>query len=336
MTTEKSRDFLESRNDDLRSEAPPPNGESNPHPSPTVEAPHPARILPVLPLRDMVLFPGAMAPLTIGRPSSLKLLEESLPSGNTVGAFLQHHPEQDAPNPGDLHEVGCLIRVLKMIRQDENTALVLVHPFERIRGTEYFLSEPYLRAQIETLADIQPPNEDEYWTAAFRNLRESAVQLVKLTPSIPDEAITALESIDDTAGLTNFLSWNLSLEVAFRQELLEQSNVVLRLESLQQNINNQLHIAELQEKLRSDVETEFTDAQKRAYLREQLRAIQKELGEEGGVDEQIENLRQRLEEAGLNEKAKETAERELRRLEIIPPASPDHSVIVSYLETKEE
>lgn len=295
-----------------------------------------SREMPILPMRDTVLFPGSMAPLTIGRTSSLKMLEENLPKGNLIGAFLQKDSSEEFPHPHDLHPVGCLARVLKMMRQDENTALVLVQGVERIRASHYTQTTPYLRAQVETLPETTPDQKDEYWTAAYRNLRDSAIQLVKLTPSIPDEAINALQNIEDGGGLTDFLCWNLSLDLHVRQELLEETNVVKRLEKLQQNINNQLHIAELQEKLRSDVATEFSDAQKRAYLREQLRAIQRELGEEGGLDEEVDTLRQRLEEAGLNEKAMETAERELKRLEIIPPASPDHSVIVSYLETMAE
>jgi len=290
----------------------------------------------VLPLRDTVIFPGAMAPLTIGRSASLKLLEETLPTSNQVVVFTQRNPKTDNPGPGDLFGIGCEVRVLKMVRQDENTSLVLVQGLKRVRAVNFTQQDPYLRAEVTPVEDHEPQMSDEYWTAAFRNLQESAVRLVRLTPSIPDEAISALEGQEDAGALTDFLAWNLSLEVDERQGLLEEPNVVSRLELLQKTINNQLHIAELQEKLRSDVATEFSDAQKRAYLREQLRAIQRELGDEGGLDEEVDTLRQRLEEAGLNEKAMETAERELKRLEIIPPASPDHSVIVSYLETMAE
>ncbi|MEM1442746.1 MAG: endopeptidase La, partial [Verrucomicrobiota bacterium] len=152
----------------------------------------------------------------------------------------------------------------------------------------------------------------------------------------PDEATEALRAIDSSSILTDFLATNLSLDIPQKQALLEETKVGQRAEEVQTVLNNQLHIAELQQKLREDVEDEFSDAQRRAYLREQLRAIQRELGEGDGSDEQSEDLRDRLLAARLPADAMEAAERELKRLDIIPPASPEHSVIVSYLETMAE
>ena len=167
-------------------------------------------------------------------------------------------------------------------------------------------------------------------------MTESAHALVDLSPNIPDEAKQALAGIDNPALLTDFLATNLSIELPQKQQLLEQVDVAKRLEEVQEIINNQLHIGELQEKLRNDVENEFSDAQRRAYLREQLNAIRKELGEGESGEEQTTALRDRLEAVGLPEEVMTAARRELKRLDVIPSASPEHSVIVTYLETLAE
>lgn len=293
-------------------------------------------VLPIMPLRNVVLFPGILIPLTVGRATSLRLLEESLPQSKLLGLALQKDPETEDPKFEDLHEHGVVARVIRMMRQGENGALVLVQGENRMRLRNVTQQEPYLKAEVETLASISPDKEDDYWQAGVRNLRESAEKLLQLRPDVPDELKSLIGSIDDPVFLTDFLASNLSIDIAEKQKLLAEANVVTRVTTLQKHVNNQLHIAELQSKLRQDVQSEFSEAQKRAYLREQLRAIQKELGEDGGTEEQVEDIRVRLDKAELPEKAREQANRELKRLEIIPPSSPDHSVIVNYLETLAE
>lgn len=293
-------------------------------------------VLPILPLRNTVVFPGTLIPLNIGRSSSLRLLEESLPQSKTLGLALQKSAESENPTLDQLHEHGVKARVVRMIRQGESGAVILVQGESRIVLRRAVQQDPYLKAEAELLPSRGIAKDDDYQQAAVRNLRESAEKLLSLRPDVPDEARDALGQIEDAGFLTDFLAGNLSLEMAEKQKLLEEADVGRRVAALQRLLNNQLHIAELQSKLREDVKSEFSEAQKRAYLREQLRAIQKELGEEGSAEEQVEDLRQRLEKAGLPEKAKEHATRELKRLEIIPPQSPDHSVIVNYLETLAE
>ena len=289
-------------------------------------------VIPVMPLRGVVLFPGTVAPLTVERKPSLQLLEELLPTGRLLGLVTQKDAELDVPGPDDLFSIGVLGNVLRMMRQNDDQTLVLIQIVERVRFTKYVEKTPYLKAQFEILEN-KFPKVDDRWEASLRNLRESAEQFINVNPNIPDEATQALSSIDSSSILTDFLATNLSLDLAQKQSLLEETDVAKRAETVQQTLNSQLHIAELQQKLRDDVEDEFSDAQRRAYLREQLRAIQRELGEGDGTEEQSEELRDRLDAAGLPEVAMKQAERELKRLEIIPPASPEHSVITSYLET---
>jgi len=293
-------------------------------------------VLPVMPLRHVVLFPGAVIPLSVGRPASLRLLEESLPQSKLLGLVLQKNSDDETPALKDLHEFGVVGRVIRMMRQGENNVVVLVQGENRMRLRNVMQQEPYLKAEVETLANISPSKDDEYWQAAVKNLRESAEKLLQLRTDVPEELKSVITSLEDPSVFTDFLAANLSIEIPEKQKLLEETNVVRRVTELQRILNSQLHIAQLQSKLREDVQSEFTEAQKRAYLREQLRAIQKELGEEGSAEEQVEDIRTRLDKAELPEKAREQANRELKRLEIIPPQSPDHSVIVNYLETLAE
>ena len=292
-------------------------------------------IIPVMPLRGVVLFPGTVAPLTVERAASRQLLEELLPTGRLLGLATQKDADLDVPGTKDLYEIGVLGNILRMVRQSDEQTLVLIQIVERIRLKKFVSTKPYLKARFEILEN-KFPRKGDVWEATLRNLRESAQTFINLNPGIPDEASQALAAIDSPSILTDFLATNLSLYLAQKQRLLEEVDVRKRADKVQQTLNNQLHIAELQQKLRADVEDEFSDAQRRAYLREQLRAIQRELGEGEGGEEQTDDLRMRLEAAGLPADVMKQAARELKRLDLIPPASPEHSVIVSYLETMAE
>jgi len=289
-------------------------------------------VIPVMPLRGVVLFPGTVAPLTVERAASRQLLEELLPTGRLLGLATQRDADLDTPGAKDLYEVGVLGNILRMVRQSDEQTLVLIQIVERIRLKKFVSTKPYLKARFEILEN-KFPRKGLVWEATLRNLRESAQTFIHLNPSIPDEASQALAAIDSPSILTDFLATNLSFDLVQKQRLLEEVDVRKRAEKVQQTLNNQLHIAELQQKLRADVEDEFSDAQRRAYLREQLRAIQRELGEGDSGEEQTDDLRARLEAAGLPAGVMKQAARELKRLNLIPPASPEHSVIVSYLET---
>ncbi len=297
-------------------------------------------LLPILPLRAHVLFPGTMAPLNIERAASRRLLDAHLPQSRMIGLVAQRNQDVDEPTPDQLYEIGVLGNVLRMMQNTEDSMLILVQVIQRIRLTDFEApadgkegENGPLKARFERLDSVHPEGTDETWIATVKNLRESAVKLVELSPNIPDEANQAVHGIDDPSLLTDFLATNLSIELPVKQQLLEEVDVKKRLDAVQEIVNNQMHIGELQQKLRDNVESEFSDAQRRAYLREQLRAIQKELGEGDGGAEQSVELRERLEAAGLPEQVMTAAERELRRLDVIPGASPEYSVIVSYLET---
>ena len=190
-----------------------------------------------------------------------------------------------------------------------------------------------MRAEIDLLGTVKPAQSKE-WEATFRNLRDSAARLFELSPDIPEQARAAVLSIDDPEQLVDFLAPNLQIDSAQKQAILEELDLEKRLRAVQTSVSSQLEIAQIQQRLQKDVQSQFSDAQRRAYLREQLKAIQRELGEgEGAAEDQVAQLRTRLEEAKPPADVLAQADREFKRLDFIPPASPEYSVIVSYIET---
>ena len=295
-------------------------------------APQVPDLLSILPLRSFVVFPGTILPLTVGRAASIKLLDETLPQTKVIGLLTQRDETKEDPQPQDLYPVGVAAIVLKLLRQSDNHVVIVVQGLRRFALRKIVSAHPYLRAEVDLLNSKLPPNTKE-WEATFRNLRDSAAKLLELTPDVPEQARAAVLSIEDPEQLTDFLAPNLNVQAAQKQAILEELDVEKRLAIVQTGISAQLEIAQIQQKLQQDVQSQFSEAQRRAYLREQMKAIQRELGEETGATDQIERLRKRLEEAKPPEEVLAQADRELRRLDVIPPASPEYSVIVSYVET---
>jgi ATP-dependent Lon protease len=288
--------------------------------------------LSILPVRGFVVFPGTIVPLNVRRPASIKLLDETVPGTKVIGLLAQRDESKEDPEAADLYRIGTAALVLKLIRQADDHVLIIAQGLRRFSLRRIVTTEPFLRAEIDLPNSVLPPPSKE-WEATFRNLRDSASKLFELTPETPEQVRLMIMNIDDPEQLADFLAPNLNVDVAQKQALLEELGVEKRLRAVQKHIAAQLEIAQIQEKLQKDVESQFSDAQRRAYLRSQIKAIQRELGEnEGGSDEQVQQLRSRLEEAKPPAEVMVQAERELKRLDFIPPASPEFSVIVSYIE----
>jgi ATP-dependent Lon protease len=289
--------------------------------------------LAILPVRGFVVFPRTMSPINVRRAASIQLLNETLPQNKIIGLLAQRDESKDEPAAEDLYQVGTAALVLKLLRQADDRVVIIVQALRRFAVRKITETAPFLRAEIELLSTLPAPATKEF-EAAFRNLRDSSAKLLELTPDVPEQARAIVLGMENAEELTDFLAPNLNLDVAQKQALLEENDIEKRLHAVQASISSQLEIAQIQQKLQQDVQSQFTDAQRRAYLREQVKAIQKELGEgDSGAEEQMAQLRQKLEAAQLPEEVMKQAERELKRLDFIPQASPDYSVIVTYIET---
>jgi ATP-dependent Lon protease len=233
----------------------------------------------------------------------------------------------------DLYTVGTAAIVLKLLRQADDHVIALVQGIRRFSLRKIVQAQPYLQAEITLLNSIPAPQKKEF-EAEFRNLRDSAARLLELSPEAPEGSSAVVRSVEDAEQLADSLAPNLNIDLSQKQAILEELDVEKRVRAVQTHVSAQLEIAQIQQKLQKDVASQFSDAQRKAYLRQQLKAIQRELGEgDAGGDEQVAQLRTRLEEAKPPADVLAQAERELKRLDFIPPASPEYSVIVSYVET---
>ncbi len=289
--------------------------------------------LAILPVRGFVVFPRTISPLNVERAASIQLLNETLPQNKIIGLVTQRDETKEDPEAGDLYDVGTAVMVLKLLRQADNHVVIIAQGLRRFAIRKITQTAPFIRAEVEVLHMLPAPTTKEF-EAEFRNLRDAAAKLLELTPDVPEQARAIVLGLDEPEQLTDFLAPNLNVDVAQKQGLLEENDLQKRLRTVQASISSQLEIAQIQQKLQQDVQSQFSDAQRRAYLREQVKAIQRELGEgDSGAEEQRAQLRQKLEEAKPPEEVMKQAERELKRLDFVPQASPDYSVIVTYIET---
>lgn len=286
--------------------------------------------LPILPVRGTLVFPGTIIPLGIGRASSRQLLEESLSKSNIIGLAAQLDEEHEDPGFKGIHKVGTAALALKLIRQQDDTMTLIVHGLSRIRLDRIVKSRPYLKAKVSELRES--PGRGRPFKATINQLRDLALELIELTPNAPEQARNVLMNVESPSGLVDYLAANLDVDIPDRQSMLEELNVSKRAKQVHHFLSQQLQLARLQDKIQQDVEESIGEGQRRLYLREQMRAIQDELGEGDGSAEVIDDLHKRLIEAAPPEKVMQEAERELSRLEMIPPASPEYAVIMSYVE----
>ncbi len=286
--------------------------------------------LPVLPLRGVVVFPSAIAPLLVSRPASIAAVEHAISGNRMLALVAQQNPEDDEPTPERLHRRGTAGRIIKMLRYPDGSLRLLVQGVRRIEVGSFHLAKPYLEADVVELAEVGGPKSELAPVQA--NLAGQFTRFVSLSPHLPDELQMVVINIEDPGRLADLVASNLNLQQSEKQELLAQVRVKDRLERLVTLVARELELLELGNKIQSDVQSELSKNQREFYLRQQLRAIQKELGEGDGRNAELDELRTKMEEAKLPEKAREAAERELDRLRMIPPESAEHSVVRTYIE----
>jgi ATP-dependent Lon protease len=288
--------------------------------------------LPVLPLKNTVVFPRILIPLAVGRPRSLKLLED-LPTGERLLAVATQLDEDvEEARWGDIHRTGTLVRVQHLLKLPDGTVQLAVQGLRRIRLSEPVQEEPYLVCDVEELPEAPDETAELELEALVRSVTASFQQLVALAPYLPGELLGAVLNVDQPLHLAYLVANHIRLSTEQRQELLELDGAAAKLEKLLGWMARELEVLELSQKIRSQAEEHMGKAQREYFLREQLKEIQRELGELDTDQAELAELRERIEKAGLSPEAKREAERELVRLERIPSASPESSVIRTYLD----
>src|SRR3954463_8515955 len=292
-------------------------------------------LLPILPIRNIVVFPGTVMPLNVGRQKSKNLLDEVMPADKVIGVVTQRNAEVEDPKLEDLHPVGVACMILKLFKLPDGNQSIIVHGMARFRVLELERTDPVAVAKIEVLADkIRGGGSLD---ALVASVRAQANKVIELSPNTPDEAQQVLASITNPSALADFLAANLQADVAEKQRVLEELDVEARLRMIAARLATQLDVLELQNKIQSQVKENIDKSQRRYYLQEQMKAIRKELGEGGAeAGTEIEGLRQKLEAAKIPETVMKEANRELNRLESIPSASPEYGVIRTWLQIVSE
>jgi ATP-dependent Lon protease len=288
--------------------------------------------LPILPVRDTVLFPNAILPLTVGRESSLKLITELGEEEKFIGVVAQRDPRVDNPQAVDLYQIGTVAFIHKIIKLPSQSLFIFVEGLQRISLQEVLQVDPYMRARVKTLSDTVAPEKLPDFEALVRSVTSLFQQVVQLSPTLSDDLQTVVMNIDDPGRLSDFIAANLpSLSSTEKQELLESLDLKMRLDRLNKHLAREVEVQQLRSKIQSDVQDQVTQTQREYYLREQMKAIQKELGD---VDEQqeIDELRRKIEAAGMSEEARKEALRELSRLSKMSPAAADYHVTRTYLD----
>ena len=290
-------------------------------------------VIAVLPLRDTVLFPQAMMPLAAGRESSVKLIEDAVRVGAAIGAFGQLDPALDQPQESDLHRVGTYTSIHKVLRQQDGSVRMAVQGLARIRLLEVVQTQPFLRARVEEVPDILPAPGDLETEALTRNATTLFRRIAELSPLLPDEIADAVAQLTHPGRVADAIAASLpSLSTQTKQELLATADVKARLARLVPALTKEAEVLELGSRIQSQVESEVGKTQRDYYLREQLKAIQKELGQSDERTEEIDDLRQKIEAAGMTDEAKKEALRELDRLSRMSPAAAEYTVARTYLE----
>ncbi len=290
-----------------------------------------SRTLPILPVRDTVLFPHAVLPLTVGRESSVHLIN-SLGEDKTIVVVAQREARVDSPQPSDLFDIGTLAVVHKVVKMPNQSLFVFAEGLERVRITDYSQLTPFMKGTVDTIAEVVPMKSAEE-EALQRNVLTLFQQIVAGSPTLSDELSTVAMNIEDPGRLVDFVASSLpSLSTTDKQEVLETSDVRVRLEKINQHLAKELEVQQLRNKIQSEVQDRVQQTQREYYLREQMKAIQKELGEQDETTRDVEDLKQKIEAAGMPDEVKKEALKELGRLSKMSPMAADYSVTRNYIE----
>ena len=286
--------------------------------------------LPVLPLRETVTFPETLTPLAVGQERSIKLVNDVLGANRMLAMVAARDPEIEEPGPKDLYEVGVVGVVARMLKVPDGSLRILVQGTQRVRLGPYVAEDPYLVARIAELPDVVQDGPE--LEALTRNVQRTFSEIIEQIPYLPEELQMAVANLDDPAALAHLIAGALRISTEEKQKLLEELEVVGRLRHLSQILARELEVVQLGTQIQSQVESEIDKGQREFFLRQQLKAIQDELGEGDEQQAEVNELREKIEAAKLPEHAQKAADRELSRLEKLPPAAAEHGVIRTYLE----
>lgn len=286
--------------------------------------------LPILPIRNTILFPGVIFPITVGRDKSIKLIKDANKGNRIIGVFGQKDPNLEDPDIHELNEIGTVAQIIKVLRMPDGNTTAIIQGKQKIRIIEKVQSEPYLTARVEAIAP-EVYKEDKEFKALLSSIKDLSLKIIDLSPNIPSEAAFAIKNIDSNQFLVNFVASNLNISIDEKQKLLSENNLRLRAVHVLEHLARELQLLELKDKIQSKVKIDIDKQQKEYFLQQQIRAIQEELGSDT-PDKEVENLRAKGKKKKWNKEVAKAFEKELEKLSRTNPAAPDYSVSLNYLQ----
>jgi len=288
-------------------------------------------VIPILPLRNTVLFPGVVIPITVGRDKSIKAVREAYAGDKIIGVLAQLDAGMEEPQPADLHRIGTMAKILKMLKMPDGSTTAIIQGKARFSVKEYVATDPFFKANIEILKDIEE-KEDKQFEAFIMSIREMAGNVIRLSPNIPTEANIMLRNIDSPSFLINFVANNLTVDIKEKQKILELSNLKERAQQVVNHLESEIQMLELKNQIQSKVRTDIEKQQKDYFLQQQLKTIQEELGQSNSAEKEAKTLKERAAKKKWSKQVGDHFEKELQKLERTNMMSPEYGVTLNYLE----
>lgn len=288
--------------------------------------------LPILPLRNTVLFPGVVIPITVGRDKSIKLINDAYASDRIIGVVAQKNDKVEDPTPADLHEIGTIAQIIKLLRMPDGSTTVIIQGKKRFKLHDVIQTEPYIKANVLSFEELRPPKGDKEFEAIVSSLKDMALQIISQSPNIPTEASFAIKNIESAPFLINFISSNMNASMSEKQKMLEVANLRERATMLLELLSKELQLLELKNEIQSKVKHDMDRQQREYFLHQQMKTIQDELG--GSPNEQeIKEMREKATQKKWSKEIAEHFNKELDKLQRINPVSAEYSVQINYLDT---
>jgi ATP-dependent Lon protease len=289
------------------------------------------QVLPILPLRNSVFFPGGVLPLAVGRAKTIALIKDAVRDDQVIGVVTQRRAEEEDPAAADLHNVGTVARVVKLLKMGEDNYSLVVQGLARFRVLDLVQEQPYLKARVEAIEDKASPDDVEIEALGI-NLKKLAREVIELMPELPAAATELVESITHPGHLADLIAANVDVPIEEKQAVLETIDLKARMKLVLELLNRKREILKLSSKIDSQVKGEMSKTQREYYLRQQLKAIKEELGEMGEEEEELDELGEKIKKAGMPPDVEKVAQKELNRLKTIPSASSEYTVARTYLD----
>lgn len=288
-------------------------------------------ILPILPLRNTVLFPGVVIPITVGRDMSIKLIQEAYEGDKTIGVIAQTDGDVEDPDFEQLFQVGTVARIIRLLKMPDGSTTVIIQGKKRFQVDEFITKDPYFKARVNSFTDTLPPKEEKSFGALMGSIKELALSIIKHSPNIPSEAGFAIQNIESDTFLVNFISSNMNASVDEKQRMLEEVKLMDRARMVLANLTKEMQILEMKNDIQEKVKTDLDKQQREYFLHQQLKTIQEELGE-NPMEMEVNEMREKAANKKWSKEVEKTFYKELDRMERMNPSSAEYSVQVNYLD----